>query len=43
LQTTIVLFDGVQVASFMIEFGVGVSYVETIRLRRLDEDYFEGE
>jgi restriction system protein len=43
LPTTIVLIDGVQLADYMIEFGVGVSDVETIRLKRLDEDYFEGE
>jgi len=36
----IVLIDGVQLANFMIEFGVGVSDVETIKLKRLDEDYF---
>ena len=24
----------------MIQFGVGVSDVETIKLKRLDEDYF---
>jgi restriction system protein len=35
-----VLIDGVQLAEFMIEFGVGVSDVETIRLKRLDEDFF---
>jgi len=40
LPTTIVLIDGVQLADFMIEFGVGVSDVETIKLKRLDEDYF---
>jgi len=40
LQTTIVLIDGPQLADYMIEFGVGVSDVETIKLRRLDEDYF---
>jgi restriction system protein len=40
LQTTIVLIDGVQLADFMIEFGVGVTDVETIMLKRLDEDYF---
>ena len=39
-QIAIVLIDGVQLAGFMIEFGVGVSDVETIRLKRLDEDYF---
>lgn len=40
LQTTIVLIDGEQLANYMIEFGVGVSDVETIKLKRLDEDYF---
>lgn len=39
-QIAIVLIDGVQLADFMIEFGVGVSEVETIRIKRLDEDYF---
>jgi restriction system protein len=40
LQIAIVLIDGVQLADFMIEFGVGVSDVETIKIKRLDEDYF---
>ena len=40
LQTTIVLIDGAQLADYMIEFGVGVNELETIRLKRLDEDYF---
>ena len=40
-QTTIVLIDGKQLAELMIEFGVGVSEVETIKLKRVDEDYFE--
>jgi restriction system protein len=40
LPITIVLVDGVQLADFMTEFGVGVSDVETIKLKRLDEDYF---
>lgn len=39
-QIAIVLIDGVQLADFMIEFGVGVSEVETIALKKLDEDYF---
>ena len=43
LQTTIVLIDGVQLADYMIEFGVGVNEVETIKLKRLDEDYFGDE
>jgi len=40
LQTTIVLIDGVQLADFMIEFGIGVSDVETIKIKKIDEDYF---
>lgn len=43
LQNTIVLIDGTQLAELMIDFGVGVSDVETIRLKRLDEDYFAEE
>jgi restriction system protein len=37
---TIILIDGVQLAEYMIEFGVGVSDVETIKIKRVDEDYF---
>jgi restriction system protein len=43
LQTTIVLIDGTQLADYMIEFGVGVNEIETIRLNRLDEDFFAEE
>jgi restriction endonuclease Mrr len=31
-RQTIVLIDGPQLADFMVEFGVGVSDVETIKL-----------
>jgi restriction system protein len=43
LQTTIVPIDGKQLADLMVEFGVGVSELETIRLQRVDEDYFAEE
>lgn len=43
LQITIVLIDGAQLAQFMIDYGVGVSDVETVRLKRLDEDFFAEE
>jgi restriction system protein len=43
LQTTIVLVDGPQLAQLMIDYGVGVSDVETIRLKRMDEDFFAEE
>jgi restriction system protein len=39
-QIAIVLIDGVELANFTIEFGVGVIDVETIKLKKLDEDYF---
>jgi restriction system protein len=40
LQNTIVLVDGAQLAELMIDYGVGVSEVQTIRIMRLDEDWF---
>ena len=40
LQSTIVLVDGSQLAALMIDYGIGVADVETIRLKRIDEDYF---
>ena len=40
LQTTIVLIDGKQLAELMIEFGIGVTEIEVVRLKRIDEDYF---
>ena len=43
LQTRIVLVDGPQLAQLMIDYGVGVSDVETIRLKRLDDDFFTEE
>ena len=43
LQTTIVLVDGTQLAQLMLDHGVGVSVQETIRLLKIDEDYFEEE
>jgi restriction system protein len=43
LQNTIVLIDGPQLAQLMIDYGVGISVEETIKLHRLDEDYFAEE
>jgi restriction system protein len=39
-QIAIVLIDGTQLTDFMIEFGIGVTDVETIKIKRLDMDYF---
>lgn len=38
---TIVLIDGNRLAQLMLDYGVGGSVQETIRLLKVDEDYFE--
>ena len=40
VQATIVLIDGQQMAELMLDSGVGVSVQETIKLFKVDEDYF---
>lgn len=40
VQVTIVLIDGRQLAELMLDHEVGVSAKETLKLFRLDEDYF---
>jgi restriction system protein len=37
------LIDGVQLAEYMIDFGVGVSEKAVYVIKRIDEDYFSGE
>lgn len=37
----VVLIDGARLTSLMIEHGVGVTHYRTVRLPRLDGDYFE--
>ena len=37
----IVLIDGVQVAQFMIDYGVGVALDQIYELKKLDSDFFE--
>ena len=39
----VVLINGRKLAELMIEYGIGVSDKKTIKLKRIDEDYFEGE
>ena len=40
-KSSLVLIDGQQLASLMIEYGVGVSVQRIIKIARLDSDYFE--
>lgn len=39
-ETKIVLVDGVQLAEYMIDYGLGVSTVITYEVKKLDSDYF---
>lgn len=41
LPQKIVLIDGKQLASLMIEYNVGVTLDRTFSLKRLDASYFE--
>ncbi len=43
LQTTIVLIDGPQLTELMLDHGIGVSEIESLRIWRLDKDYFAEE
>ena len=40
LPTRIVLIDGEQLATLMIEHNVGVSVIATYQIKRVDSDYF---
>lgn len=42
IEKRIVLIDGEQLAGYMIDFGIGVTDVKTLHIRRIDQDYFEG-
>jgi restriction system protein len=43
INLKIILVDGEQLASLMIDHNIGVSTVGMYELKRLDNDYFEGE
>lgn len=40
IDSTIVLIDGERLARLMIEYGVGVTTVQTFRIKRIDSDFF---
>jgi restriction system protein len=41
IEKRIVLIDGEQLAQLMMDYGVGVSEVDTYKVKKLDHDYFE--
>jgi restriction system protein len=40
VQNTVVLIDGAELASLMIEHGIGTSTVGSYAVKRIDSDYF---
>lgn len=43
VSDSVVLIDGKRLAALMLEAGVGVSHYRTLKLARIDDDYFEDE
>ena len=43
IEKKIVLIDGEQLAQLMMDFDVGVTQVETYKVKKLDQDYFDEE
>jgi restriction system protein len=43
LDQRIVLIDGQQLAALMIEHNVGVAIAKTYELKKIDQDFFDGE
>jgi len=41
IEKRIVLIDGEQLAQLMIDFSVGVTEVDTYKVKKLDRDYFD--
>jgi restriction system protein len=41
IEKKIVLIDGEQLSQLMIDFGIGVTEVDTYSVKKLDHDYFE--
>lgn len=41
IEKRIVLIDGEQLAQLMMDFGVGVTQVDTYNVKKLDRDYFK--
>lgn len=43
LDSKIILIDGIQLAEFMFDYGVGVSTVNSYAVKRIDSDFFSEE
>ena len=43
IATRIILIDGEQLATYLVEFGVAVTRTGIYEIKKIDSDYFEGE
>ena len=43
IEKKIVLIDGRQLATLMVDFGIGVNTVNSYEIKRVDTDYFAEE
>lgn len=43
VSDSVVLIDGQRLRALMLEAGVGVSHYRTLKMARIDDDYFEDE
>lgn len=43
VSETVVLIDGLRLTNLMIDYGVGVTHYRTLRLPKIDADYFDAE
>jgi restriction system protein len=43
ISSKIILINGEQLTSFMVDHNVGVSPISTFEIKRIDSDYFDGE
>ncbi len=43
IEKKIVLIDGRQLATLMVDFGIGVNTVSSYEIKRVDTDYFAEE
>lgn len=41
ISKKVILIDGQQLAEYMIDYGLGVSTIQTFELKRVDNDYFD--
>jgi restriction system protein len=43
ITSKIILINGEQLATLMVDHNVGVSPISVFEIKRIDSDYFEGE